>query len=212
MILTYKVSMHPSNILPAIISALVMIIAGSSFVLSYVNLRDTAIASGIPETLAFMWPICLDAFLILASIYILRANMRNESPRVGWITLLTFTGISILFNVQGSSSIISMASHAIPPVSLCISLELLMEMLRGYSTEEKPIQKMTKNEESDNLNPDKKLSPLMEFIRDNPDKTAKEIAKLKKCAVGTVNKYRSQLRKDFPPVIPQLPVISSGGE
>lgn len=31
----------------------------------------------------------------------------------------------------------------------------------------------TKNEESDNLNPDKKLSPLMEFIRDNPDKTAK---------------------------------------
>lgn len=179
--------------LPLIISALVMIIAGSSFVLSYVNLRDTAIKAGIPEDLAFMWPLCLDAFLILSSIYILRADMKGESTLIGWITLIAFTGISVIFNMQGSSSIISMATHAVPPISLCVSLELLMQMLRGMDGE---VTMVIREEQ-----PPDRSDQIKQYLISHPDVSLREAGEYLKCSPATVQKYRKQ-----------LPVIPSGDE
>jgi hypothetical protein len=111
------------------ISALTMLIAGAAFVLSYVNLRQTAISAGVPADLAFLWPVCLDAFLILASLDILRANLTDESPKWGWIILISFTMISTGFNMMGSlGNSAGMLAHALPPVALCISLEVLMRI------------------------------------------------------------------------------------
>ena len=193
--------------LPLIIAGLVMIIAGSSFVLSYVNLRRTAIDAGIPEDLAFLWPLCLDAFLVLASIYILRASIRNERTWPGWSVLITFTVISVLFNIQDSKTIISAASHAIPPLALCISLELFMEMLKTCS-EIYPICSPVINERSEPdqvINDPDRGEQILEYLRSHPDQSGRQAAKILRCAPGTVSKYREKLKMEFPS-------ISSGGE
>jgi hypothetical protein len=140
-----------------------------------------------------MWPICLDAFLILASIYILRADMKGESTLIGWITLITFTGVSVIFNIQRSSSIISMATHAVPPVSLCVSLELLMQMFRGMNGE----ATMVIREEQ----PPDRSDQIRQYLINHPDVSLREAGDYLKCSPATVQRYRKQLQ-----------VMSSGGE
>lgn len=190
--------------LPLIISGLVMIIAGSSFVLSYVNLRRTAIDAGIPEDLAFLWPLCLDAFLVLASIYILRASIRNERTWPGWSVLITFTVISVIFNIQDSKTIISAASHAIPPLALCISLELFMEMLKTCSEVYSPVIN-ERSEPGQVINDPDRGEQILEYLRSHPDQSGRQAAKILGCAPGTVSKYREKLKVEFPS-------ISSEGE
>jgi len=87
-----------------------------------------------------------------------------------------------------------------------------MEMLKGYSTEEKPIQKAKKIEDVEIQTPEKQPSELKKFVMDHPEMTVEEIAKLKKRALSTVKKYRSQIRNDSSSLVSQLTVISSGGE
>jgi hypothetical protein len=115
------------------IGALVVLIAVSSFALSYVNLRQVAISAGIPESLAFLWPILLDAFLVVGSLVILRSNLEQSPVWPGWMVLITFTGVSTVFNIIESKGGIAMAAHAVPPVALCISLELLMRTINPCS-------------------------------------------------------------------------------
>lgn len=120
------------RLIPDLTGVLVIAITICSFVLSFCNLQATAIQSGINPWLSWMFPICIDCLMIAGSMMILRENLRDGDTRVGWGVLVMFTGISIVFNVsQSPSDAISVASHCVPPVSLCISVELLMIILRG---------------------------------------------------------------------------------
>lgn len=49
-----------------------------------------------------------------------------------WIVLSVFIGVSILFNVAVSpSNLLSQASHAIPPITLMVSVEILLSIVRS---------------------------------------------------------------------------------
>lgn len=70
---------------------------------------------------------------------ILRSSIRQESPIAGWFVLLIFTGISTAFNVINSpANITDQAAHAIPPVALCVSIELLMMTIKSDLTSQGP--------------------------------------------------------------------------
>lgn len=118
--------------IPDLIFLVVIITTISSFVLSFVNLQAAAIESGINAWLSFLWPVCIDAVLIAGSLMILRSSLRNESPVVGWLVLLGFTLVSTWFNILHSpEEITSRLAHAVPPVSLCVSIEILMLIIRS---------------------------------------------------------------------------------
>ncbi|PWR73357.1 DUF2637 domain-containing protein [Methanospirillum stamsii] len=118
--------------IPDLTALAVLTIAASAFLLSFANLQAAAQEAGISPFLSWLWPLCVDALLIAGSLMILRSNLRNESPIVGWSVLIVFTGISTLFNVIHSpDGIMSRLSHAVPPIALCISVELLMMCLRS---------------------------------------------------------------------------------
>ncbi|MDX8549645.1 DUF2637 domain-containing protein [Methanospirillum sp. J.3.6.1-F.2.7.3] len=118
--------------IPDLTGMAVLIIAGCAFALSFFNLQDAALEAGIKPWLSWLWPVCIDALLIAGSLMILRSSLRNESPLIGWIVLLSFTGVSTLFNVLHSpADIVSQAAHAVPPVALCVSIELLMMTIRS---------------------------------------------------------------------------------
>ncbi len=120
------------DMIPAITAGLVLIIAICAFSLSFYNLQLQALEAGIHPLLSFLWPVCLDALLIAGSLMILRSSLRDERALVGWSVLIAFTIISTGFNVIHSpADIISRCAHAIAPISLCVSVELLMICIKS---------------------------------------------------------------------------------
>lgn len=104
----------------------------AAFALSFSNLQAAAVQAGIPHLLAWLWPLCVDAVLIGGSLMILRSSLRNESAKVGWLILLSFTGISTGFNIVHSpDDLFSRVAHAVPPIALCVSIEMLMLNIRS---------------------------------------------------------------------------------
>lgn len=132
--------MNPTKLISYAFGVIVFLILVSSFTLSYSNLQESAIDAGIEPLLAPMWPLCLDLFLAGSSLYILRSNLLTEDSRPGWVVLIIFTAVSTAFNVIHSpENITAQSTHAVPPIALCISLELLMMILKSdLSREEKP--------------------------------------------------------------------------
>ena len=120
------------KMIPDLAGAAVLIIATSSFILSFFNLQAAAIEAGINPWLSWLWPVCIDALLIAGSLMILRSNLRNESPLIGWSVLLTFTVVSTAFNtIHSPAGLTAQAAHGIPPIALCVSIELLMLCIRS---------------------------------------------------------------------------------
>ena len=121
--------------IPDMAGCAVLIIASSSFLLSFINLQAVAIEAGINPWLSWLWPACIDALLIAGSLMILRSSIRDESPLIGWSVLLSFTAVSTAFNVIHSpAELTAQAAHAVPPVALCVSIELLMIIVRSDLT------------------------------------------------------------------------------
>lgn len=189
-------ALTPTRVILLLFGAIVALIISTSFVLSYSNLAETAIEAGISPLLAPMWPVCLDAFLLAGSLFILRANLVQESASPGWAVLLVFTGVSTLFNVYHSpQNIFAQAAHAVPPIALCISLELLMMILKSDLMREAP----KKENEPENI-PEK--------VEETPKKEPKKLREPKKVTEnrddevrnwfidnpdGSVNKCRTEL-------------------
>ena len=101
------------------------------------SLRSSAaLVDSIPSR-SGSWPICIDALLISGSLMVLRSDVQGSSSAFGWGVLITFTGISTGFNIAHSpGGFLYQASHAIPPISLCISVEVLMNIIRSDLTAE----------------------------------------------------------------------------
>ena len=136
--------MSPTRFILLLFGSIVCLIISTAFVLSYANLVETAIEAGISPLLAPMWPVCLDAFLLAGSLFILRANLLGETPLPGWAVLLVFTGVSTAFNVYHSpTDFAARAAHAVPPIALCVSLELLMMILKSDLTRETKVEEVS---------------------------------------------------------------------
>ena len=136
--------MSPTRFILVLFGSIVCLIISTAFVLSYANLVETAIEAGISPLLAPAWPLLLDSFLLAASLFILRANLLNEDSRIGWLVLLVFTGVSTAFNVYHSpEDFAARAAHAVPPIALCVSLELLMMILKSDLTRETKVEEVT---------------------------------------------------------------------
>jgi len=137
--------MNPIKLISYSFGIIVFLILVSSFTLSYANLAESAIDAGIEPLLAPMWPLCLDLFLAGSSLYILRSNLLSEDPTPGWAVLIIFTAVSTAFNVIHSpDNLTAQSTHAVPPIALCISLELLMMILKSdlSRTEEPKIEEI----------------------------------------------------------------------
>ncbi|MDX8549536.1 DUF2637 domain-containing protein [Methanospirillum sp. J.3.6.1-F.2.7.3] len=62
------------SLVPAATGVLTLVVALCSFVLSFSNLRSSAVEAGFDPILAWCWPICIDALLISGSLMVLRGN------------------------------------------------------------------------------------------------------------------------------------------
>jgi len=177
--------MNLLKIILYVFSVIVAIIIMSAFILSFTNLNAAAMEAGIPEPFSYLFPLNLDLILVASSLFILYCNLSNNKVYLGWIVLVAFTAVSTIFNIAHSpADILSRASHAVPPIALCVSMELLMLVLRytiGHEPDEQPIEPIKKSEKGE---------LIKQYFIDHPDSTVDDCHEHFGFSKTTINKYK----------------------
>lgn len=127
-----KLTKQSKQIADAVTIALVFI-SLVSFVLSYHSLVVMAVNHGLPEWLAWLWPLCLDAFMITACLTVIRFQMLRAKTLYPWSVVILTTFASLGFNVASVYSTndpLTMAMYAVPPLTVFIALELLLMIIK----------------------------------------------------------------------------------
>lgn len=191
--------------IPNLTGVLTVIVLICSFILSFSNLRYAAEISKIDPVLTWAWPVCVDSLLVSGSLLILRNSLRGESTRFGWIVLSVFTGVSIAFNVAVSPGIwISRAAHAIPPITLMVSVEILLSIVRSDLARGIPVtSEVNTPDVFDGTRPgtiahrtvDRSVTSdqVLQFYRDNPSASYSTAAAHLNIARQTVSRHVSRL-------------------
>jgi hypothetical protein len=111
-------------------AALVFLLALGAFALSYVSL---AAANGLGGWQSYVWPLMLDAALVICSLAVLRANLQGERAVYPWSLVILFSVGTLVFNVLHAQEykLPPAMVAAVAPVALFLSFELLVGMLRS---------------------------------------------------------------------------------
>ncbi|WP_158603072.1 DUF2637 domain-containing protein [Jiangella rhizosphaerae] len=129
----------PSRRLIAMIAATVVALAIGAFTLSFDALRELATVAGLNRSIAWLWPLIVDGFILLATAA--AVALRDRGPRVTWYpwaTLIVFAAISVAGNALHASShanreavSVTVASivSAVPAVALLLASHLLVVLL-----------------------------------------------------------------------------------
>lgn len=107
-------------------------LAVGGFAMSYDALHSLALAQGVPGALAWLWPLVVDGFIVVASLSVVRAIADGRRAVYPWLLVLAFSSISVAFNVvHAAPTLVARLVAAIPPAALVLSFELLMRQLRA---------------------------------------------------------------------------------
>ena len=103
-----------------------------SFWLSFESLHDLAAAHRLHGERAWAWPACVDAFIAVGELLILRASLAKTVDR--WAIVLTAAGSigSIALNVAGvgiSHDPLDYTTAAVPPVAALLAFGVLMRQI-----------------------------------------------------------------------------------
>jgi hypothetical protein len=116
---------------------LVAILALLAFILSYSSLQHMAATNGVPGWLSYLWPLLLDFAMVVFSLAILRANLRQEGTAYPWLLTVVFASLATLGNVMDVSHLglpsvaVAACVKALAPIALVLAFELLMSMVRA---------------------------------------------------------------------------------
>jgi hypothetical protein len=99
--------------------------------MSYGALHSLARDSGVPSTLAWLWPLVVDGFIVVASLSVLHAVLEARLAAYPWALLLLFSAVSVAGNVaHGAPTPVGRLVAAVPPVALVLAFDLLMRQTR----------------------------------------------------------------------------------
>ena len=134
--------MNTTKIIAWLTAVTVAIIAVLSFTLSYAALYEMALSNGYPVALAYIWPLLIDAPLVVFSLATVNSYLHNESTVKQWILVGVYTLLTIFFNALHAPTIndvipgsivatLPLIVAIIAPVSLFFSFEMLMQQLKN---------------------------------------------------------------------------------
>jgi hypothetical protein len=117
--------------IPRVSTAGVTALAGAGFAMSYGALHSLAHDSGVPATLAWLWPLVVDGFIVVASLSVLHAVLESRPAGYPWFLLLGFAAVSVAGNVaHGAPTPVGRLVAAVPPLALVLAFDLLMRQVR----------------------------------------------------------------------------------
>lgn len=131
---------QPSNPFLAWFTATgVAALAGMGFVLSFRSLQDLAVRSGIDAELAWLWPLVVDGFIVVATAAAF--GLKRRGKRVTWYpwaALILFALLSIAGNAAHAASAVltvplwvATVVSAVPAVALLVASHLLVVLVDG---------------------------------------------------------------------------------
>lgn len=121
--------------------ATVALVAIGAAVLSFDALTELAQAAGIQPTLAWIWAVVIDGFILVATLAAFALEKRSRTIKAyAWLCLAVFTIFSILGNGWHAAIIaspeerplpiwVAVTVTAIPPVALFLAIHLLFIMI-----------------------------------------------------------------------------------
>jgi uncharacterized protein (DUF486 family) len=113
-------------------AALVLLLAMGAFALSYTALQALAAANGLADWQSYVWPLMLDAALVVCSMAVLRANLQGEKSLYPWFLVILFSVGTLVFNVlHAPGNTLGQVVAAVAPLALFLSFELFVGMLRS---------------------------------------------------------------------------------
>lgn len=120
--------------LRAVVSGLVLAIAGLAFLVSFRAISDFATTTGaFPKHLGWAAPLLVDSFTLAASLEVLRSGLAGQRPVYPWALVLGATLASAALNTaHAPDHPAAEAVAGIPPIALLLALELLMRGARHY--------------------------------------------------------------------------------
>ena len=105
-------------------------LAAAGFAMSYGALHALAQDSGVPAALAWLWPLVVDGFIVVASLSVLHAVLEDRPAGYPWVLLLCFSAVSVAGNVaHGAPTPVGRLVAAVPPVALVLAFDLLMRQV-----------------------------------------------------------------------------------
>ena len=120
----------PGDRIQQVTTAGVAGLAVGAFLLSYDALHQLARTSHVPAPLAWLWPLIVDGFILVASLAVLDAVHTGRRARYPWLLVLAFSALSVTFNVlHAPRNLVAQMVAAIPPLALVLSFELLMRQI-----------------------------------------------------------------------------------
>lgn len=134
-----------SPVLAWTVASGVFVLAGSSFALSFNALAELAVASGVPEHLAFLWPVIVDGFIVVATLAAFSFSSRPGRVQLyPWLALGLFAIVSVAGNALHVQTLapgvvtvtewIAVTVASVPPVALLIASHLLVVMISGQGS------------------------------------------------------------------------------
>jgi hypothetical protein len=141
-------------------SGFLVLIWLTSFTISYVSLVDVALTGGIVQPYAILWPLCLDAFMSIASLDVIRRELNGEPTLRSWFVVVAVTLVSTAFNItRADPSALSWSVHALAPIVCFASFEIEMGVLRSHFRQSEKAE----NKSDNNL----KLVSVAENVTEN---------------------------------------------
>ena len=119
-----------SDLVDAIAVVGVGMIAALGWVLSYVSLRELALAHGEPRWAATLWPACLDLFALVAGLVAIRARAEGQRDRYAELLALCYSLSVIAGNVITVADPIGMVIRGVPAATMVLGWHLVLRRAR----------------------------------------------------------------------------------
>jgi len=121
-----------STWLSVLTALLVTFLAASAFVLSYDALRSLSADNGFEGWRSYLWPLTLDAVMIVSVLSVIRANVVRDKAWLPWCMVGGFTIASIAYNIiHAAPNLLARSIASLPPLVVFLSLEMLSGQLRS---------------------------------------------------------------------------------
>ena len=96
------------------------------WVLSYTPLRQLALAGGLAQWAATLWPLCVDLFVFVATLPAVADRRRRRPTTYAWTLAVLYSAATVAGNVAAAGPThLAQAVHAMPAVTMVLACHLL---------------------------------------------------------------------------------------